>query len=96
MQNWFLEAGVKPRRVSYCNSFSVVASLVRKGLGVSLLPRDLFRTHIETGTMIMMPALPHISAVEHSVAYMPASELAVLPEICLLACQESWFAAVSD
>src|ERR1700730_1292776 len=40
--NWFEEARVSPGLVHRCNSFSVVASLVRRGVGVSLLPPDLF------------------------------------------------------
>jgi DNA-binding transcriptional LysR family regulator len=41
MMKWFEEAGVQPRHMSYCNNFSVVVSLVRKGLGISLLPQEL-------------------------------------------------------
>ena len=40
--NWFEEAQVSPGLVHRCNSFSVVALLVRRGVGVSLLPPDLF------------------------------------------------------
>lgn len=42
MFRWFDEQGVRPNRVVHCNTMSVVASLVRDGLGVSLLPPDLF------------------------------------------------------
>jgi len=41
--NWFEEAEVSPGLMHCCNSFSVVALLVRRGVGVSLLPPDLFR-----------------------------------------------------
>src|ERR1700743_1900614 len=41
MQAWFQRAGTTPRRLSHCNSFNVLVSLVRKGLGVSLMPEEL-------------------------------------------------------
>src|SRR5258708_2013179 len=40
--NWFEEAEVSPGLMHCCNSFSVVALLVRRGVGVSLLPPALF------------------------------------------------------
>ena len=36
MENWFQSANVKPKRIHYCNSLSVIASLVKGGFGISL------------------------------------------------------------
>ncbi|MCB8878138.1 LysR family transcriptional regulator [Acidisoma silvae] len=85
MQNWFRNAGVRPRRISYCGNVSVVASLVRKGVGVSLLPPGLFKEGIEAKTMKVLSERPSISPLEYSVSYIPTSELGFLPEIALFA-----------
>ncbi|MDQ0391338.1 LysR family transcriptional regulator [Labrys monachus] len=91
MQKWFVDAGVKPRRVSYCASFSVIASLVRKGIGASLLPHDFFRDHVEEGAMVIVPASPRIGPAEYYVSYLPTGEMSFLPEIASFAKEESWF-----
>jgi DNA-binding transcriptional LysR family regulator len=96
MQNWFRDSGIRPRRVSYCGSFSVVASLVGKGVGVSLLPPEFFRDAILAGTMIVLPEHPPIPALEYSVSYIPTSELTFLPEIARFACEESWQTKATD
>jgi len=51
MVSWFEEAGVSPRFIHRCNSFSVVSLLVRRGIGVSLLPPELFAADLEAGTL---------------------------------------------
>lgn len=91
MQEWFREAGIRPRQVSYCNSFSVVASLVRKGIGISLLPPKLFSSLLDSGDITVLPETPRVRDVEYSVAYLPTSELAILPEVARLAAEEAWF-----
>ncbi len=88
---WFDAAGVQPRRVSLCNSFSVVASLVRKGLGISPLPVDLFADDLASGALVALPERPRLTRAEYSAAYMPSRERAILPEIAAFAQEESWF-----
>ena len=89
--NWFEEARVSPGLVHRCNSFSVVASLVRRGVGVSLLPPDLFVGDLEAGTLKILITHPGAAKVEYSAAYLPAVEASILPELASLARQESWF-----
>lgn len=95
MVKWFEEAGVEPRRMSYCNSFSVIASLVRKGLGISLLPYELFRHEVDTGSLVVLPESPQIMKPEYSVAYIPSAEFYVLPQIAAFAKEESLFLNVN-
>ena len=91
MQEWFRESGLKPRRISYCGSLSVVVSLVRKGVGMSLLPYDFLKASIEDGTIVRLEASPAVGSIDYNVAYLPTSELVFLPEIASFACEESRF-----
>jgi DNA-binding transcriptional LysR family regulator len=96
MERWFDEAGVKPRRINHCNSLSVVTSLVQKKVGVSLLPQDLCRSFIEAGTMMPVLESPPVGAVEYSAAYLPTTELVVLPQIASFAREVSCFLCEGD
>src|SRR3984957_15806941 len=89
--NWFEEARVSPGLVHRCNSFSVVASLVRRGVGVSLLPPDLFAADLESGALQVLIEHPAAPKVEYSAAYLPAVEVSILPEVAAIAREESWF-----
>lgn len=91
MQKWFLQAGVKPRRLSYSTSFSVVTALTRNGIGMSLLPHDFFREDIDNGTMTIIAASPRIAPMEYHVTFIPTPEMSFLPEIARLAHEESRF-----
>jgi DNA-binding transcriptional LysR family regulator len=89
--NWFEEAQVSPGLVHRCNSFSVVASLVRRGVGVSLLPPDLFAGDLESGTLKVLIEQPAAPKVEYSAAYLPVVDVSILPEVAAIAREESWF-----
>jgi DNA-binding transcriptional LysR family regulator len=89
--NWFEEAQVSPGLVHRCNSFSVVALLVRRGVGVSLLPPDLFAGDLESGVLKVMIEQPASPKVEYSVAYLTAMDVSILPEVAAIAREESWF-----
>jgi DNA-binding transcriptional LysR family regulator len=91
MQEWFRESGLKPRRISFCGNVSVVATLVRKGVGVSLLPHKLLKAFIDEGSMIVLPSRSTIQSIQYNVAYLPTSELEVMDQIASFACEESVF-----
>ncbi|WP_454916787.1 LysR family transcriptional regulator [Xanthobacter sediminis] len=90
MMTWFEEAQVNPVRLHCCNSFSVVAMLVRRGVGVSLLPADLFARDLQSGMLTALMERPAVADVEYCAAYLPG-EVGILPEVAMLARQESWF-----
>jgi DNA-binding transcriptional LysR family regulator len=92
VMRWFAAAGVQPKRVSLCNSMSVVSSLVRKGLGISPLSTELFAEDLSSGELVALPEQPPLTPVEYSVAYIPSRDLPVLPQIAAFAQEESWFA----
>jgi DNA-binding transcriptional LysR family regulator len=89
--DWFEEAQVTPGLVHRCNSFSVVALLVRRGVGVSLLPPDLFAGDLESGVLKVMIEQPASPKVEYSAAYLTAMDVSILPEVAAIAREESWF-----
>jgi DNA-binding transcriptional LysR family regulator len=89
--NWFEEAHVSPHLMHCCNSFSVVALLVRRGVGVSLLPPELFAGDLESGVLKILIEQPDVPKVEYSAAYLPAADVSILPEVAAIAREESWF-----
>jgi DNA-binding transcriptional LysR family regulator len=89
--DWFEAAQVTPALVHRCNSFSVVVSLVRRGVGVSLLPPDLFIDDLESRNLKILIEEPKSLKVDYSAAYLPGTDLSILPEVAALARQESWF-----
>lgn len=97
MTAWFEQADVRMPRMHSCNSINVVASLVQRGMGISLLPPDLYREQLRTGTLVRIPVtvpLPKVSytaVYTHSPGLSSAPELSVLPEIVAFAREESVF-----
>src|SRR5216684_2272495 len=89
--NWFEEAQVSPSLMHCCNSFSVVALLVRRGVGVSLLPPELFAGDLKSGVLKILIEQPDVPKVEYSAAYLPATDVSILPEVAAIAREESWF-----
>jgi DNA-binding transcriptional LysR family regulator len=91
MEQWFATAKVKPKRVSYCNSFSALSSLVRNGVGACLVPEVLFRDLIEEGAVVVLPEKPRISRAEYAAVYLPTADQALIPQLATFAREESWF-----
>src|ERR1700694_2760908 len=89
--NWFEEAQVSPSLMHCCNRLSLVALLVRRGVGVSLLPPDLFAGDLESGVLKILIEQPEAPKVEYSAAYLPASDVSILSEVAAIAREESWF-----
>lgn len=89
---WFAAANVQPQRVSTCNSLSVKASLVRKGIGISALPTDLVAGELASGALVALPERPAFQPVVYSAAYIPLRDLEILPHLVQFAKEESWFA----
>ncbi|MBW4090400.1 MAG: LysR family transcriptional regulator [Proteobacteria bacterium] len=85
MQAWFQRAGTTPRRLSHCNSFNVLVSLVRKGLGVSLMPEELLGRFISTGELAVLSEHPLMPMASYTAAYMSRDDLPVLAQIASFA-----------
>jgi DNA-binding transcriptional LysR family regulator len=91
MVGWFEEAGVMPRFIHRCNSFSVMSLLVRCGIGVSLLPAELFAEDLAAGTLKVLVEDPKTKDMEYSAAYLRATDTPLAPQLAALAREESWF-----
>lgn len=91
MVNWFEEAGINPRFIHRCNSFSVMSLLVRRGIGVSLLPPELFAGDLAAGTLKILIEHPKAKDMEYSAAYLRATDNSLVPQLATLAREESWF-----
>ena len=56
--HWFGENGVIPNWTNFCSSMSMVASLIKSGMGVSLLPTGLTGSYIEEAKLKILPVEP--------------------------------------
>jgi DNA-binding transcriptional LysR family regulator len=91
MVSWFEEAGITPKFIHRCNSFSVMSLLVRRGIGVSLLPPELFTEDIAAGALKILIEHPKTKDMDYSAAYLRATDNALVPQLAALAREESWF-----
>lgn len=91
MVSWFEEAGIAPRFIHRCNSFSVMALLVRRGIGISLLPAELFTEDLASGALKILIEDPKTRDMDYSAAYLRATDNALVPQLAALAREESWF-----
>lgn len=78
---WFAGAKLKPRRISTCNSLSVLTSLVRKGLAVSVMPMDLISEELANGTLVTLPEYPTLPRANYSAAYLLSDAAPIIPQI---------------
>jgi DNA-binding transcriptional LysR family regulator len=97
MLDWFEQAGVIAPRFHACNSISVVAALVRKGVGISLLPSAIFPDDLRSSALVVLPVAPAVASIAYGAVYaagaqsMQPGEASILPEIAEFAREESWF-----
>jgi DNA-binding transcriptional LysR family regulator len=66
VRQWFASNGANPKRVNLSNSLTSLASLTMAGLGVSLLPRDLYEAEISRGKLAIVPTSPAYEASPYS------------------------------
>jgi DNA-binding transcriptional LysR family regulator len=91
MVSWFEEAGISPRFIHRCNSFSVMSLLVRRGIGVSLLPAELFTEDLAAGALKILLEAPKSKDMHYLAAYLRATGNPLVPQLAALAREESWF-----
>lgn len=61
MIGWFASAGLTPTRIDFCNSVSILANLVNKGVGLGIYPNKLAETEILLGSIRIMNTEPRIA-----------------------------------
>jgi DNA-binding transcriptional LysR family regulator len=73
----FESAGVDPERICGGNNAVVVGGLVAAGVGVSLLPTDLFRQQIQNGLMQIVMTHPPAPMVRYDAIFLKQSPSAL-------------------
>jgi DNA-binding transcriptional LysR family regulator len=73
----FESAGVDPERICGGNNAVAVGGLVAAGVGVSLLPVDLFRQQIHNGLMQIVMTQPAVRAVHYDAIFLKQSHSAL-------------------
>jgi DNA-binding transcriptional LysR family regulator len=69
MQEWLYIDKSEIPRVDMCNSMSIIALLTAAGLGISLLPEQVYRNAIHDGRLKPIKTKPEIPLVEVSAVY---------------------------
>lgn len=69
VETWFASAGLKPTRVSTCNSLSIIIRLTSSEFGVSLLPVSILTEEIGSGLLRSLRCKPRIAPHTMYVAY---------------------------
>jgi len=85
MEDWFDREQVKPSLVNYCNSLAVIAHLVRSGMGLSLLPEEIFGVDADVGRLRRFVASPPVAAVDYWLAYSRTGDAALMANIAEIA-----------
>lgn len=61
MIGWFASAGLTPTRIDFCNSVSILANLVNKGVGLGIYPNKIAETEILAGNIRILPTDPPVA-----------------------------------
>ena len=79
---WFRSAGLELPRLSFCNSLSVIAHLVRQGVFVGSLPRKMVEADLEAGAIRHLASRPPVPGARiyggHRLAESSPAILAIL------------------
>ncbi len=67
--NWFVEAGIAPRRISTCNSLFVIADMVDQGLAVGALPVSAMRRQIAARRVRVLDVSPSLGGHRAALCY---------------------------
>ncbi len=61
MVGWFASAGLTPNRIDFCNSVSMLADLVNKGVGLGIYPNKLAERELKEGIVSVLVTDPPIA-----------------------------------
>ena len=65
--------------------------LVRRGIGVSLLPAELFAEDLTAGVLKILVEAPKSKDMHYLAAYLRTTGNPLVPQLAALAREESWF-----
>jgi DNA-binding transcriptional LysR family regulator len=61
MIGWFASTGLTPHRIDFCNSVSMLANLVNKGVGLGIYPNKLAERELNEGSVTVLKTDPPIA-----------------------------------
>ena len=67
-QEWFAEAAIVPKRVSYCNNITTMMHVARAGVAVCMVPAELAAADVQSGVLQAPTAVPAIAEIASIVA----------------------------
>lgn len=91
IETWFRDNHSEPHRVDVCNSLGVVAALTVAGLGVSMLPPEIFRAEIERGELHVLQFTPRMEWLSFWAVHPRRRERSLAAVIAEIAPQTSSF-----
>jgi DNA-binding transcriptional LysR family regulator len=70
VHDWFEAGGVKPTRVSLCNTLGMTAQLIAAGLGIGILPRGIALGGLQAGTLTEIRTSPSVQPASPYLVYL--------------------------
>lgn len=67
--NWFHSMQLEPQEISISYSISVIAHLVKTGIGLAVLPLKLIETDVENRSLVALRCNPELDLSHMSIAY---------------------------
>jgi DNA-binding transcriptional LysR family regulator len=64
LQEWFTEAAVAPKRMSFCNNLTTMLHVARAGLSVCMVPTALVEADVQAGTLQAPTAVPPLRSLK--------------------------------
>jgi len=69
VMKWFAESGVKPRRISTCNSMHATAETVAQGAAIGIVPVRIMHTAVERREVRQIKVNPPLPAHQVAICY---------------------------
>ena len=69
VMKWFAEAGVKPRRISTCNSMHATAETIAQGAAIGIVPVRIMHTAVERRDVRQIKVNPPLPAHQVAICY---------------------------
>ncbi|MCO5091336.1 LysR family transcriptional regulator [Bosea sp. (in: a-proteobacteria)] len=91
VQDWLSARNIRFRRTYFCANMQVLISLTLDGLGISHLPLDYVRPHIESGRLRVISIPPDMESLEYYAIFDPKLASVIVQSVADLAVNCSSF-----
>lgn len=95
-EDWFHTTDTRPKTMDICNSMAVVASLTVSGLGVSMLPPQIYRAEIDRGDLVILDIRPRIEPISYVCVHRKDREPGLVQLVSEIASKVSTFRETLD